>query len=426
MTVGGAATLLTGDDRIKSKVTIVAPSNDQSDIVMNYIRGDIVKVPLFTRGLIDASKVERIQTEFSKDRIAWVDGREILTLTASAGSNSGDINKGAKSLMGFGGSDVIVDESALIPDPIFGKIFRMLGGDAENSRLIQISNPFNLNHFYKASIDPNYLHICIDYRQAIAEGRLNQRFVDEARNSMSPELFKIFYEVKFVVGSEDGYITNDDYESGLLYQKTERERFDLLTEAEKMAALQNQPRKKMGVDVAYYGGDKSVILIRQGTKILHKQSFEKIRQPAFRGEIVKAAQTFGIEWEDVNIDYIGVGVGLVEELQDEGMEVCGVIVSESPEDAALYLNKRAELWGRMKIGIREGLEVPEGELKTQTLGPKYEYRYQNKGVVRKVESKEDMQRRGIDSPDEADALALTYFDGGSKFYFGTGRSISSR
>lgn len=131
---------------------------------------------LYTSG----SSLENLKNERSKNRITFKNGSEIRMLTAEANN----VSKEAKNLMGFGASLVLVDESALITDSMFAKILRMVGG-VENGKLVQLSNPFDNNHFGRAFDDPRYYKISIDYRQALAEGRLKQEFLNEAREMMS-------------------------------------------------------------------------------------------------------------------------------------------------------------------------------------------------------------------------------------------------
>jgi len=80
-------------------------------------------------------------------------------------------------------------------------------------------------------------------------------------------------------------------------------------------------------------------------------------------------------------------------------------------DPIVYRYKIDELWGRMSGGIKNGLCLPEvtdksGEELQRELTQR-EYDYTPKGQLI-LESKDNMQERGIESPDIADGLALTY------------------
>ena len=78
----------------------------------------------------------------------------------------------------------------------------------------------------------------------------------------------------------------------------------------------------------------------------------------------------------------------------------------SSPDKPEYLNKRAEMWAEMKTWIKQGGFVePDPVIREQLSGP--EYTINAKGKLQ-LESKDDMRRRGLSSPDRADALALTF------------------
>ena len=77
--------------------------------------------------------------------------------------------------------------------------------------------------------------------------------------------------------------------------------------------------------------------------------------------------------------------------------------------ATRYANKRAEMWGLMREGLKVGLAVPDDpDLENQMTGLLYGFRDAQKGAEIILERKEHMKARGLSSPDRADALALTY------------------
>lgn len=135
--------------------------------------------------------LERLRRERSKQRITLKTGSEVAILTADART----VSQEAKGLMGFGASTVVIDESALIPDDMYGKIFRMVGGTA--GKIVQLGNPFPSKHFQGAFSDTNYTTLTVDYKKAIEEGRLTQDYVDEARRTITSYDFSVFYECDF-------------------------------------------------------------------------------------------------------------------------------------------------------------------------------------------------------------------------------------
>lgn len=392
----------------KENILIIAPTKAQSKIIMNYILEHIGDHSSLSKGLIDSGKrIERLKTEASKDRLAWKNGSTIATLSAEANSNADDINKAGKAIMGFGGTIIIIDEAALIPDLILNKVLRMLGGRSD-AKLILIGNPFNKNLFLRAASNPKYHKIWIDYKRAIREGRLTEEFIEEMRGEMDPDLFSILYEVKFVTGDRDSYIQEADIMAGaeLLKENLENE----IWLAEQKAA-----RIKVGCDVArsIKKGDKSAIIIRKGYKILFLKEYQTDDTTVLLGELKHLQKEYKFEWRDLTVDEIGVGAGLVDMIRAETGVKVGLNWSIPPDKKYLsrYYNMRMQLWAMIKENISNGnLKLPDNlQLIDSIKTPRSHFRSLRKGTVRKLESKDDLRKRGGHSPDIADALALSYY-----------------
>ena len=168
--------------------------------------------------------------------------------------------------------------------------------------------------------------------------------------------------------------------------------------------LEHEP-KILGVDVARFGEDRSVLIERKGRhskiiKVMHGQD-----TMAVTGAVMNAINEAksGEPYDYVCVDVIGVGSGVVDRLVEQGIEVSAVNVAEKPRMENMK-NLRAELWQRMKDWLSEG-HVPE-EMKDDLIGPQYSFDSSGRLVI---ERKEDMAKRGLASPDLADALALTFF-----------------
>jgi hypothetical protein len=73
-----------------------------------------------------------------------------------------------------------------------------------------------------------------------------------------------------------------------------------------------------------------------------------------------------------------------------------------------YANKRAEIWGSMRTWLRDGAIDNDPELIADLTGVEYGYVLRDGRDAIQLERKEDMKRRGLASPDNGDALALTF------------------
>jgi hypothetical protein len=115
------------------------------------------------------------------------------------------------------------------------------------------------------------------------------------------------------------------------------------------------------------------------------------------------------------IDGGGVGGGVVDRCRQIGLSVTEVQFGAKFDRAPVgqdrpigYANKRAEIWGNMREWLRGGAIDDDPELITDLTGVEYGYVLRDGRDAIQLERKEDMKRRGLASPDNADALALTF------------------
>jgi hypothetical protein len=112
----------------------------------------------------------------------------------------------------------------------------------------------------------------------------------------------------------------------------------------------------------------------------------------------------------VCLDGNGVGGGVVDRVRDlVGRERARTIFevqngSKATNERDFY-NKRAECWGHLKEWLEIGAIDGDPLLRDDLIGPEYGYDLQNR---LQLERKDKMKNRGLHSPDDADALALTF------------------
>lgn len=186
--------------------------------------------------------------------------------------------------------------------------------------------------------------------------------------------------------------------------------------AARKAEIEGVGPKVMGVDPARFGDDRFSVALRQGRKTHWIDSRSKIDTVAGANwvrqlmEEHEPARTF--------VDVGGLGAGIVDLLKSWGKDVVPVNFGGEPQDEVIFLpdgtkqpgarNRRAEMWMRSRDWLSEegGADIPDRDnLQADACGPGYKYDA-NQRV--QLESKEEMRKRGIRSPDEWDALALTF------------------
>lgn len=162
----------------------------------------------------------------------------------------------------------------------------------------------------------------------------------------------------------------------------------------------------MGVDVARFGEDKSVIAWRKGrdARILPWQKYKGLDTVQLAGTVADLAGKHNPA--AIFVDGNGVGGGVVDNLKAWGYKVVEVQMGGSPTDGDTYVNKRVEIWGRMKEWLLTGAIPNDSELVTDLISPEYSYHPVSNKV--QLENKEKMKQRGLASPDAAEALAMTF------------------
>lgn len=170
---------------------------------------------------------------------------------------------------------------------------------------------------------------------------------------------------------------------------------------------------RWGLDVARFGEDRTALAKRRGNTL---------REPlkAWTGkDTMQVAGLVKREYDDTDekerpeaicIDVIGIGAGVVDRCKELGLPVMAVNVAESPSVADRYNRLRDELWFEARNWFaRRDVKMPQDDaLIAELTLPSYKVLSNGK---LQVESKDDMKKRGVTSPDLADAFCLTFAKG---------------
>ena len=109
-----------------------------------------------------------------------------------------------------------------------------------------------------------------------------------------------------------------------------------------------------------------------------------------------------------NVDGVGVGGGVVDILTEMGADVHDLQAGSAASDTERFINARAEWYWGLRERFEQGdidIDPLDDELAAQLGAIRFEYT--SRGQI-KIESKDDMAKRGMPSPDRADALMLAY------------------
>ena len=293
---------------------------------------------------------------------------------------------------------LICDEASGINQQIFDAAEGFL--TSQGSRLLLIGNPTQLSgEFYNAFRTTLYhkIHMSAFDSPNIKDGYISRPYlitpewVDEKRQKWGEENPLWYARVlgEFPEQGDDTLISLADIEAAQA----------------RYADQQPGLPSILGVDVARFGTDSTVIMHRQGQKVSLFKQIRKHDTMAVTGAVIDAMRT--TRADKCQIDVCGLGAGVYDRLKEQKIACVAMNAGERSENPDMFLNRRAEWYWNLRDAFKNGTIAipPMDELAAQLAGIKY--KFTSKGQVQ-IESKEDMKSRGVSSPDLADAVCLAW------------------
>lgn len=316
----------------------------------------------------------------------------------------------------------IVDESAGVEEEIYNAIEGSLSN--QGAKLLLLGNATSLEGtFYKSHRNPNYskIHISAFDSPNFTAFHIT---LDDIRNEGWKKKINGPYPAPWLITPEwvaDMFVQWGEespmFQARVLGNFPEQGTDTLipLNYIEKAVGKFIPPKDdrpdfgQVGVDVARFGSNKTVFVYRKGYNV------ERIQKHALKDTMQTAGLLTAFMAENPGslgvVDNVGVGAGVVDRLYEEQRKVVGVNVGMKPRDEEQFVNIRAEAyWNLRDLFITGKISIPDdGELIGQLATLKY--KFTSKGL-RQIEGKDDMVKRGLVSPDCADALALSFYPTG--------------
>ena len=180
--------------------------------------------------------------------------------------------------------------------------------------------------------------------------------------------------------------------------------------AKTMAAI-NSEDIKIGIDVARSGADSTVFIFRKGSFLKDIEAYRNLNVMEVVGRLIQFVEKYNVPYEDVFVDEIGIGAGVVDRLHEQRRYVQGVNFGRAARDPDDFRNIRAECYWRVREALnpesQNPLAIPKrfGRLASELAA--IEWTTTSTGKTQ-IESKEEIKKRLGYSPDYADALALSF------------------
>jgi hypothetical protein len=290
---------------------------------------------------------------------------------------------------------IIMDEASAIPDPIWEVTEGALTDEDTEILWFAFGNPTRIQgRFFKCfnSLKHRWNHKRIDSRSVpITDKALIKKWEEDYGDDS--DFFRVRVRGEFPRASTNQFI------SQALVDAARGKHLDLLQ--------YNFAPVIIGVDRAWSGESETKIYVRQGLMSKKLGTFIKDEDDYLvAGHLAR--------WEDeydadaVFIDF-GYGTGLFSAGKQMGRK-WKLVPFGSASDDPMFANKRSQMWGGVKQWLKDGGSIPDDEdLCNDLVGPEAYSVQTGKNAGKLIlESKDDMQKRDIASPDDGDALALTF------------------
>ena len=326
---------------------------------------------------ISASDVDH-QKRWHADFITWNAGNP----QAFAGAH----NKGKRIL-------IVFDEASDIDQVIWETIEGALTDEQTEIIWLAYGNPTKSTGRFRECFGKfahRWTHMQIDSREVDGTNKEQiQRWLEDYGEDS--DFFRIRVKGEFPRSGSNQFISQELVDAARKYKATVNSELPVI----------------LSCDVARFGDDQTVIGRRQGRKF---QILAKLRgldnvQVAFRLiELIVSQQP-----DAVIVDGDGLGAGVIDVVRHRNYDknlwdFHGGAAANKPE---MYFNRVAELWGEMRDWLSAGAEIPDDPELDMDLTSR-EYGCARKSDAIQLESKDDMKSRGLQSPDNADCLAMSF------------------
>jgi hypothetical protein len=364
--------------RYPSKTVMTAPSSTQLfDALFAELRGQINNLPPFLKELLVVT-TDKISLKAAPDEV-FISARTSRAETpeALAGVHSANVL-------------LLVDEASAVPSQVFEAASGSMS--AHNATTILTGNPTRGSGFFYDSHTRMRDQWKVFHVSCVGSPRVAPEFVEEMklRYGEDSNAFRVRVLGDFPTSDDDTIISLDLAESATTRDVSGNPLSDLI----------------WGLDVARFGNDRSVLCRRQGNLVLDLKVWKNLDLMQLCGAVKAEYDIADRKPGSIAIDAIGMGAGVVDRLRELGLPVVGINVSESPS-VGNYRNLRAELWYRARDWLaKRDCKIPKDDTLIAEL-TSVRYLFSSTGKVQ-VESKEDMKRRGLPSPDVADSFILTF------------------
>ena len=365
------------------KVVVTAPTSSQLfDAMFAELKRWIKELPREIQGLLNV-KSDRVE-------LVAAPAEAFISCRTARAENAGE------ALAGVHSDNVllVIDEASGVPEVVFEASAGSMS--SVNATTVMLSNPTRSSGTFFESHN-RMRHSWWTRTWSCEDSPLvADEFIDEMRDRYgeTSSAFLVRVMGEFPLADDDTIIP-----------------FHLVESAQHRDIEESPETNQIwALDVARMGSDKTALCKRTGSVVTDIKSWGGLDLMQTVGRVKAEFDALEV-WEqdqlELMVDSVGMGAGVSDRLQELGLPVRAVNVSESPSMKETYLNLRAELWFRMKAWLENRTcKIPQNDKLLSEL-TSLKYTFTSSGKI-KAESKQELKKRGFNSPDLADSLALTF------------------
>ena len=366
--------------RFPNKVVVTAPTSGQLfDALFAELKRWIGELPKPVQDLLTV-KSDRVELAAAPSEM-FISARTSRAETpeALAGVHSDNVL-------------LVVDEASGVPEKVFEAAAGSMSG--HNATTVLLSNPTRSGGtFYETQ---NRMSDSWWTRRwsCVESPLVSDEFVDEMRERYGEEsnAFRIRVLGEFPLADDDTIVPFHLVDAAM--------NRDIEVDVERAPVW--------SLDPARFGTDRTAFCKRVGNVVTEIKSWRGLDLMQTVGRVMAEYEALPPSQRpgEILVDSIGIGSGVVDRMRELGAPVRGVNVAESPSMGATYNNLRTELWFKTKAWLEDrSCKLPkDDELLADLTGIRYSFTSSGKMAA---EGKDQMRKRGLRSPDLADAVCLT-------------------
>lgn len=228
---------------------------------------------------------------------------------------------------------------------------------------------------------------------AVEAGVLDAEEIEDAKRLLPDGQFKELYMAE-AMDDDQAFIPSDAVERAI-------------------SASDVYPRgaRIIGADPSQGKRDSAAFAFRQGNVVEKIEEHKGMDEIGFKGHLIRLIETW--KPDIVFVDGTGFGSTIVKDMWEMNTSFQSIIKPINFASSSLYpdeyVNKRAEMWGEMRkwlIDQNDPVKLPDDEGLAVELTCIARAPHSSGRLL--LESKEDLKARGYESPNKADAVALTF------------------